>query len=78
MAKRDGSETSRYGRMNGSVIAVPAESRRLRGHSRTLAQPTGWTLRGCCVRSEAWHRIHVENGQGIEIARMQQLLAECD
>jgi hypothetical protein len=45
---------------------------------RTLAQPTGWTLRGCCVRSEAWHRINVEDGQGIEIARMQQLLAERD
>jgi hypothetical protein len=35
-------------------------------------------LRGCCVRSEAWHRINVENGQGIEIARIQQLLAERD
>jgi hypothetical protein len=27
---------------------------------------------------EAWHRINVEDGQGIEIARMQQLLAERD
>lgn len=23
---------------------------------RTLAQPRGWTLCRCCVRSEAWHR----------------------
>jgi hypothetical protein len=35
-------------------------------------------LRGCCVRSEAWHRHNVEDGQRIEIARMQQLLAERD
>ena len=35
-------------------------------------------MRGCCVRSEAWQRINVEDGQGIEIARMQQLLAERD
>jgi hypothetical protein len=44
---------------------------------RTLAQPTGWTLRGCCtIRSVVPHK--VEDGQRIEIARMQQLLAERD
>ena len=33
-------------------------------------------MRRCCVRPEAWPPQHVEDGQRIEIARMQQLLAE--
>ena len=64
----------------------PDACRRLRRRSSVgaqgpfpnTAQARGWTLCRCCVRSEAWHRINVEDGQRIEIARMQQLLAERD